>query len=800
MSDWIAELRDTSRTLRRQPRYAIGIILTFALGIASVTTVFALVDAVLLKPLPLPAGERIVAVHRAGTTAANLSLPDAVDLRARVHQFEALSAIMPDFALDLVGPDQPQRIRGALVESEYFRVIGLPPRLGRLLRAEDDRAGAAPVVVLAESYWRQALSANPNVIGTRMRLSGVSAEVVGVASAAADITESGIEIWAPITPFAPWAPTSPGSNNFDLVARLNETATPEIARADLAVASDWLARERENEGKRLDLTPWVAFTTLQVRDGLGLLLAAVALLLLLATANISALSLVRATRRSAELSLRHALGAGRARLIRGQLTEALLLGGIGGVLGVVAAAVLLVPMRQIAGSDVPRLAGASIDTTVVLFAVGITLIGALLSSLVPALRIRSSRATERLAQAGSAPSERRTLAMLVVIELALAGALLGGAGLLGRSFSALAQIPLGFEVGGIVAAEAVLPEGAFSRLAPQTQAFNTMVDVLANQAGVESAAMIVGPPLLGNQGISHSLLVDGRELEDASSRYRPFVGDYFGTMGMRLLAGRGYQRGDDRGERLAWVNAAFAERYLGGMNAIGARVAWRPGEASDAPEPQWLRVVGIVPDVPGDALRQADPPTVYAPYAQREANWIRFGTLVARVSGDPMSYRGALALALMSADPSLPLGEVTTMAERSDRALARDRFLLQLVALFAGLALILGLQGVMTVVSFAVEHRRAEIGIRLALGATPAGTVRHVLESTLPQLLAGAVLGLVLTLGAARVLAGLLYGVRPTDPVALTGAALAIVWAGLLAAWIPARAARRVDVASTLRS
>ncbi|MCP5476981.1 MAG: ABC transporter permease, partial [Rhodanobacteraceae bacterium] len=240
MSDWIAELRDTSRTLRRQPRYAIGIILTFALGIASVTTVFALVDAVLLKPLPLPAGERIVAVHRAGTTAANLSLPDAVDLRARVHQFEALSAIMPDFALDLVGPDQPQRIRGALVESEYFRVIGLPPRLGRLLRAEDDRAGAAPVVVLAESYWRQALSANPNVIGTRMRLSGVSAEVVGVASAATDITESGIEIWAPITPFAPWAPTSPGSNNFDLVARLNETATPEIARADLAVASDWL--------------------------------------------------------------------------------------------------------------------------------------------------------------------------------------------------------------------------------------------------------------------------------------------------------------------------------------------------------------------------------------------------------------------------------------------------------------------------------------------------------------------------------------------------------------------------------
>ncbi|MGE4072497.1 MAG: ADOP family duplicated permease [Lysobacterales bacterium] len=800
MSDWFAEIRDTLRTLRRNPRHAIGIILTFALGIASVTAVYALIDAVLLKPLPLPGGERIVAIHRSGSPAANLSLPDAVDLRARLHEFEALSAVMPDFALDLVGREQPQRLRGALVESDYFRVIGMAPLLGRLLRAEDDRSGAAPVVVLAESYWRQTLSADPDVIGTRMRLSGVSAEIVGVARAATDIGETGTELWAPITPFAPWAPTSPGSNNFDLVARLQENVTPEAARADLAVASDWLARERDNDNKRLDFTPWVDFTTAPVREGLSLLLAAVGLLLLLATANISALSLVRATRRSAELSLRHALGAGRARLIRGQLIEALVLGGLGGLLGVAVAALLLAPMRQMAGSDVPRLAGASIDFQVMCFALGITLLGALLFSLVPALRMRSAQATARLAQAGSAPSERRTLAMLVIIELTLASALLGGAGLLGRSFAALAQVPLGFEAKGIIAGEAVLPEGAYSRLPAQTQAFNTMVDTLSGEAGVESAAMIVGPPLLGNQGISHSLLVEGRELVDASSRYRPFVGDYFGTMGMRLLAGRGFQRGDDRGERLAWVNAAFAERYLGGMNALGARVAWQPGEASDEPEPQWMRVVGIVPNVPGDALRQADPPTVYAPYAQREANWIRFGTLVARVSGDPTHYREALARALVSADPSLPLGEVVTMIERSDKALARDRFLLQLVALFAGLALVLGLQGVMTVVSFAVEHRRAEIGIRLALGATPAGTVRHVIESTLPQLVAGAALGLVLTLTAARILSGLLYGVSPADPLALVGAALAIVSAGLLAAWIPARAARRVDVASTLRS
>lgn len=414
--------------------------------------------------------------------------------------------------------------------------------------------------------------------------------------------------------------------------------------------------------------------------------------------------------------------------------------------------------------------------------------------------MRAQRATARTSGIGQQRGEARTLGSLITLEVALACALLGAAGLLTRSFLALSAIPLGFDAHAVLTAEVVLPESRYSEIEPQTRAYSAMVQALSAEPGVSHAALVVGPPLLAAQGISHTLLVDGRELTDASARYRPIVGDYFAALGMSALAGRGVQVGDENGERIAWVNQTFARRYLQDMDPIGARIAWKPGEAGAAEQPLWMRVVGVVSDVRGGTLRSDDAPSVYAPYAQREANWIRFGTLVARVAGDPADYRDALLRAVSVGDPAIALGELSTMVDRTERALSRDRYLLQLVALFAALALALGVQGVYSVVSFAVEQRRGEIGVRLALGASPAQAMRALISATLPHILLGTAIGLGLTLLAGRLLANVLFGVTSFDPATLLASATLLIGGGLCAAWLPARRAPAVELSQTLRS
>lgn len=799
MNTWVSELRSAWRSLRRAPGFAATAIATLALGVAGVALVWALTEAVLLEPLPLPDSQRIVALHRSGSDEAGVSLPDSQALRERLRHFAAVSVVAPDFALDRDDGERPQRVRAALVESAYFQVLALAPVQGRLLEASDDRPGATPVAVLGERYWRTAFAADPGVIGRRLRLSGISTEIVGVIADQADLIEMGTELWATIPPFAPWAPSSPGSNNFELVARVAADATVAAARAELASVSDALARERGTPDKVLDATPMLEFVTASARQGLWLLLAAVILLLLLATANIAALVLVRSNRRAPELALRHALGASRNQLLRQLLAEGLVLGLIGGGIGVALAIAGFGALRDLAAGALPRLTTADIDASVVAVAFTAALLSALGAAALPAWRVRSSRAATRAVGIGQQRSETRALARLITVEVTLASALIGATGLLIQSFLALNALPLGFDPTGVISAEVVLPESRYDQLEPQSRAFTQMVQALGDEPGVDHAALVVGPPLTAGQGIGHTLLIEGMSLVDASARYRPFVGDYFSAMGMPLLAGRGVQAGDSDGERLAWVNQTFVRQYLKGRDPIGARVAWKPGEAGADSAPRWMRVVGIVADVRGNALRVAEPPVVYAPYVQREANWIRFGTLVARVHGDPAGYRAALARAVQAGDPALPLGEVVSMLDRSDRALARDRFMLQLVGLFAGLALLLGAQGVFGVVSFAVEQRRTEIGVRLALGARPGQTVTTLMRSTLTPILVGSAAGLLLTVVAGRLLSSLLFAVSANDPAALAASAATLVATALLAAWLPARRAQQIDIMRTLQ-
>lgn len=799
MQRWLLDLRAAARRLLRRRAYSLAVLATLTLGIGAMTTVLALVQGVLLRPLDVPGGERVMSVVRQGASTASLGLPNVVELRHSLQGIEAISAVFDDFAMDRTDGDHPTRLKAQLIESPYFQVVASQPLLGRLLQASDDQSGAEPVVVLAESWWRSAFAADPAVLGRTLRLSGVTATIVGVAPAAADVRERNPHLWATIPPFAPWAPTSPGSNNFEVLARLRDDVPMADARAELVRVSAELAARNGTPHKQLDALPLIELLAEPARRGLWALLVAVGLLLLLAVANVSALLLVQVSQRRGELAMRSALGASRPQLLRLLLCEGALLGLSGGLLGWLLATGLFAALQAQSAWSLPRLATAQIEPALLLAVMALSLFSALLFSAWPAWRA-TPRASGLPSRSTHGRSDRRTLAGVMVFEIALACALLGGAMLLGRSFLSLSSVPLGFDPQDLISADIVLPEARYHHQGEQNRAFLQMVEHLSAQPGIAAAAMVVGPPLSSTQRIGHDLLVDGLAQTQGNARYRPFVGDYFSALGLPVLAGRGYAQGDAQGERVAWVNQRFVDRYLPGIEPLGQRIAWPAGQAGPSTQPQWMRIVGVVGDVRSADLRADEVPAVYAPYLQREASWIRFGTLLARTRGAPEAQAAALRAALASADGSVAIGEIVSLRERAAAVLTQDRVLLQLVGVLAGLALLLGVQGVFGVVSFAVQQRRRELGVRQALGATPLHTAGTVLGSTLTQVGLGAGLGLASLLAAGEAVSKLLYGIEPADPLALGTAVLALGCAALLAAAWPTWRARRLDLSQVLRA
>jgi len=805
MAGWIDDLLAAARALRRYPGFSLSAILAIGLGIGGVSAVFGLLDAVLLQPLPIAHAERLVAVTRIDSREASIGLPDAVAIRPQLRQFDAFSAVLPDFAIDRVDDEAPERVRTSLVEADYFRAVEVHPILGRVLIATDDVVGAAPVVVLSVRYWRSAFASDPAVVGRVMQLSGVAATIVGVVPDITDVFETGAQMWMPIAPFAAWAPASRGSNNFSAIARVNSASTIADANAELLQISRRLAIEGGNPDKVLGTTPWLQYLTADFRSGLWLLSTAVALVLLLATANVAALFVVRSARRRRELAARQALGANTAHLLRQLLSEGLCLGLAGGVLGLTLAWLGFDALRALAAESLPRLAEAELSMAVVAVALISTLISVCLFSLAPALQWpKPGAAGLRDQRATGSGSERRALALLVTVEVTLATALLGSAALLTRSYTQLMDVPLGIQTTAVIAGEVVLPEAGYAKLDKQSRSFAAMVEALGQNPSVVAAGMVVGPPLSAGQSISHSLLVEGvqfTQADDAQARYRPFVGDYFSAVSLPILAGRAPTSADEHaGVRTAWVNRSFARRYLSGRDPIGSRVAWQPGEASDAETPQWMTVMGVVDDVRSSDLRDADPPVVYAPYLQREANWIRFGTLIAKMKSKASDGRGALTAAVAAGDAQIPLGELAWLSERADRALASDRFNLQMVGSFALIALLLGLQGLFSVVAFAVEQRRAEMGLRMALGANPRDAVWTLMRDGLARCAIGAVLGAALTIALSRWLSSVLYGVSPHDPLTLTAAVIMVLAASFVAVLLPALRTLRIDPKVAMRA
>ena len=792
MRTFLYDLRVAIRILARSWSFSLTVIATVTIGIGASIATFSVVSGVLLHPLPYADAERLVVLTRAD----RVSIPDGVDWRERGRSFSDIALFLSTWDFDLTEP--AERINGAVVEPRFFHVLGLHAERGRELEATDDVPGGPRVVVIAHRLWVRRFNADTAIVGHLITLSGQPATIVGVMPDNADVLDGGIDLWGVEAIETPWARGNRGTNNFDAIGRLAPNVTLGAARAEIISISQQLASQypETNEGKIAGATRLIDALVGSVRAPLLLLLGAVTLALLLASANLAGLLLARAETRRAEIALRRALGGGRGAIVRQLVTEGFVLVMAGAVLGLMLAASGRAALVHAAPASLPRAAEIGIDARVLAFAIALAVVTGLLFTLGPAIAlVRASPAASLSTREHLGPRSRNLLRGLVVAELVAGLVLVTGAALLVKSVVSLERVDLGFDPAGVITADLVLPEARYGSRERQTAAFRAVVQTLANSPGIDAAGSVIGPPLSSTGHIGHTLAVEGRSPLPSGAdgaADRPVLGSYFNALRIPITRGRAFTDADREGSLpVAIVNHALAERLWQGASPLGARIKWVGADGN----PPWMTIIGVVGDVAGADPATPDEPAVYMPYPQRTEGWQRFGTLVVRGRGAEALLRAAIA----RVDPDVPLAHVTSMVDRRGATIAQQSFDAIALAVFALGALILAIQGVYGTVSYLVEHRRREFGVRVAVGATGGDVVRLVLGDAARVALVGLTLGSIVALLATRLLSGLLYGVAPDDFSTHAAAAIALGAAALGGAYFPARRAARTDPATSLR-
>jgi putative ABC transport system permease protein len=800
MHTLIHDLRHAARLLRKRPGFTIAALTMLAVGIGANTAIFSVVNAVLLRPLPFAEPDRLVFITREG----DVSILDGIDWRAQSRTHEGIALFLRNWAFDLSGDGEPERLQGSVVEPEYFQVLGTPPLLGRVLKAEDNRPGAPQVAVLSHAFWTRRFGADRGVVGRGVVLSDVPTTVVGVMPAEFDFLDDGIDLWIAVAVATPQFLPERGTNNFDAIGRLRPGVTVEEARTEMVAISQRLEKAYPDTNRRkiVEPMPLLEFMVGGVRRSLWVLLAAVGLVMLVGSVNLAGLLLARSQARSGEFALRMAIGASAGRVMRQLLAEGLLLGVLGGAAGVLAAAWGREALVAVAPETLLRLRDVPLDANVLLFGLGASILSGILMSLAPALQVTRSDAGGYLkgTRTTAGASRHRALAFLVSAELAFACVLLVGGGLLARTFLRLQGVPLGFDPEGLITADVVLPESRYGTREPQTRAFAGIVDGARAIPGVASAAYVITPPLSPRGGIGSPILFgeppDQMPVEAPGARVRLVYGDYFGTIGLPMREGRAF---DDRdgpgGMPVAIVNERFARDFWPGRSPIGQRVSFRWQK-----EPYWMTIVGVCGDLKGIRVTEDDSRTVYAPYVQRSSEWQRWGTIVLKGRVDPHTLVAPLKRTVWAVDPTLTLDQVQTIEERRSVQTAQQRFNALAVAAFAAVALLVALQGIYALLAYAVEERRREIGVRIALGASTGDLLRLVVGRGLRLAAIGLFGGLVLAMALGRGLQSLLFEVEPTDPLTFVAVAALLGVTALAACTVPAWRASRVDPMTALRT
>ncbi len=810
VDECLRDVRFGIRQLLTHRGFAAIAILTLALGIGGTAAVFSLVNAVVLRPLPVPAPERLVSVMELWRERpSNVSVGNLLAWTDRVRVFEAIAGIRYS-NFSLAEGDSPERVLGARVSGGFFEVFGVPPLQGRALGASDDRPGSEQVVVLSHRLWTRRFGADPAVVNRDVRLDGRPYRVVGVMPAAFDFTNDGEELWVPI------AFQAEDRTNFDrhylrVVARLRSDTTMDEAQARLTVVAAQLAAEqpRYNAQRSASVTPLLEDYVDGVRDRFYLLLAAVTLVLLIACGNVANLLLARGATRAEELAVRTALGAGRPRLIRQLLTENVVLAGTGAAVGLAVAHLAVRAFVELSPAGVPRLEQARVDGSTILLAGAIAVGSSLLFGLVPAWRTARPDAQDVLKAGrshGMGVARDRIRQTLIVAEVALALLLLLGSGLLIRTALALQRVDPGFEPSGVLSARVSLPRDTYTERASVVRAFEQLVGAARQLPGATAVAVVSQAPL-GSGGNSNGLIPEGRPIEAASAidaRLRIVTPEFFTAMRVPLARGRAFTPDDRAGApKVMIVSRAFADRAWPNEDPVGKRVACCEA-GPDGKSPDFKTVVGVAGDVRsrGPAIDPA--PEFYLPIDQVPAvawEWIqRTMFVVVRTTGDPAAMTQPLRQALTQVDSGVPLFDVDTMEARLDGSTATARFNTLLLTTLGIIGLALAAIGIYGVIAYSVAQRTEEIGIRLALGAQPRDVTRMMVRQALIPVLFGLVAGMAAALALSRFIAAQLYGVTPRDPVTFGAVAALVMAVAVAASYIPARRAAALDPGRALQS
>ncbi|MEX2528598.1 MAG: ABC transporter permease [Gemmatimonadota bacterium] len=823
---WDALRQDTRFALRgyaRSPVFTVAALATLALGIGANTAIFSVVDAVLIRPAPFPDPDRLVVVwetdRNSGTSHEPASVPDFVDFRERSSRFASLAGFIPRETSFLPDDGEAVRLPALAVSDGFTETLGIQPILGRTFTVEETEGTAPEGVLIGEALWERRFGRDPTVLGRTLRLDEGVYPVLGVLPRGADfgllqllsVADYGrsfadggegvqVEVWLPLQTRT--SPASRESHPMFVVGRLAEGASLDAAQGEMSTIAAELERQyTANTARGVYLEPLMEVVVGPVRPALLLLLGAVALVLLIACANVTNLLLARGAARSREVAVRAALGAGKGRLARQFVVESLVLALAAAALGVALAFGGLELLLLLAPSDLPRLSEAGVS----LRALGLTLLVSVgvgvAFGVLPGLQARPNDLQSALRSggtgAGRSRGRRGAQSMLVVGEVGLAVLLLIGSGLVMKSLWRIIQVDPGFQTERVLKADYQLPAARYpSAIAnwpnwSEIQGFNTLLLERAESLpGVESVAIAGVHPL--SAGFTNSFVVVGREAESADwpeISIRQVSPDYFSTVGVPLLEGRLPREGDGTtAEPVLVINQAAAERFFTDQLPLGRKIAFWGTPRT---------IVGVVGNERFMGVTQDAPPAVYLALAQAPAT---SGSLLIRTTGSPEALAGMVRSMVAEIDPTLAVFGVEALGETLSRSLGARRFTALLLGLFAALALTLAIVGVHGVLNYSVAQRTREIGIRMAMGASRGSVTGMVLGQGMRLIILGVSMGLVGAWLLSRLLRGLLFGVSATDPAVFAGVAGLLVLVALLASWLPARRATRVDPMVALRT
>lgn len=806
MTTLLQDLRFAARSFARAPRFSVPALLALALGIGATSAIFSVVRGVILTPLPYLQPERIVVVWESNLRRNRprnvISAANFMQWRARNRSFTELGVFGPARQTLMIN-GQPEEVQGLVASSTVFTILGVQPALGRAYTAAEDETGRDQVLVISHEFWQARLGGRDSVLGTTIPANGRPRTIIGVMPPGFTVMGQNAAFIAPYGWDLEQMRTAPGRGSSVGLARMRDGVTLEQATSDMVAIASTLEQEfpERNAGWSVALVPVHEQMVEQIRPALLVLAGAVALVLLIACVNVANLLLARSTVREQELGLRAALGAGRGRLVRQLLSESLLLGLLGGLGGLVIAfwfhrgLLALVADRM----PVPRLDQVSLDLPVVLATLGLALASGLFFGVVPAmLASRNLNASLREGgRHGGTERSRRALGALVVAEVAVSLVLLAGAGLLIRSFVRLQAVDPGFRSEGLLTARVQVPSARYPDDARSSGFFTDVLARIAVLPGVRDQAAVSFLPLSG-PGMATSYYRLDRPApgagEAASTAVRPITPNWFRTMGIPLLAGRDFTDAD-RGTStpVAIISASLARRELPGENPLGMRLHVNIGQPGGVD----YEIVGVAGDIRMASLEAPAGDAVYVPHTQLAIGMM---TLVVRADVDPLSLVNSVGAAVRAIDAELPLADVRTMDEVVDQTVARPRVVAVLLAVFALMALGLAGVGVYGVMAYSVAQRTREIGVRMALGATPESVVRLVMGRAVWLVLAGVAAGLVAASGFAQLLATLLYETDALDPVAFGATSALLVLVATLASYIPARRGTRIAPVDALRT